>query len=174
MIHSSFAATAQQIPHRNHCQIGNAGFCRPDKIPRDVLPRAVIIIQICFGVLSRPVVHAIIPCLCRIVVVSSCIYDAVFLIAMRQIKVCITGIKSKLQDFHPRISCLVHQIKNFLIQSSKIFRDHIHISQCFFHRPEQIDARTFLPFSFQCIFCVRRNRIILCKSTKMIDAHGIV
>ena len=93
---------------------------------------------------------------------------------MRQVIALFSGIKSKLQHLHTRITGIFYQLKNRWCQKSQILRNNGNLSQCFFQCIEKIDTRSLFPVPEFCGLIPVRNGIILVKTTEMIDTYDII
>ena len=83
-------------------------------------------------------------------------------------------VKSKLQDLHPGISCLLQKLTDFLSQKSKVFRDDLAAADHLVQSTEQFHARSLYPGTVQSSIFRCRNLIVGFKSAEVVDPDCIV
>ena len=105
---------------------------------------------------------------------GSCIDHTVFIIVVRQIFTVISCIKSKLQDLHSRVTCLLHQTDHAGGQESEILRDDLLFAQFLLHHSKQFIARSLLPVTVLCRRISVRHEPVLVESPEMVDTEHIV
>ena len=86
----------------------------------------------------------------------------------------ISGVKSKLQDFHSRETAVMDKLANGICYIAKILRNDLLPAKDLLHFAEQIDPRTFFPVAANGIFRTVRNRKILIKTTEMVNSYHII
>ncbi len=88
--------------------------------------------------------------------------------------VSITGIKSKLQDLHARITCILEQLTDRIRQESQIFRNDLSFRHFFLDLVKEVHARAFLPFAILRSGRSIRNCVIGVEATEVIDPDDVI
>ena len=104
---------------------------------------------------------------------GSCVYHTVSVIFVSKIITVLTGVKGKLQYLHARVPAVAQKLIYRLCEKSQIFGNDIPLSQLFFHGVEQIHTGTLFPMAVLCRLISIGDRIILVKSSEMVDPHNI-
>ena len=114
------------------------------------------------------------PSSCCLIVMSTCVNNAIPFISVRQIRTVLILVKSKLQYLHSRESALIYQMTYGICHISQVLCDNLLPSKRLFNLTEQINSGTFFPMTVSCSGISIRNREIFIKATEMVDSDYII
>ena len=121
--------------------------------------------------------NAVKPACQSFIIMGSCISYGIFRIIVRQVIVGTTGIsgvKGKFQYLHTWKTAVINQFAHRVCYIAKIFRNDFLFSQHLTYPVKKIDPRSLFPVASGSIFRSIRDRIILVKSSEMVNAHCII
>ena len=104
---------------------------------------------------------------------GTCVNHAVGGIFVGHIAACFSGIKGKLQDFHPRIPRIFQKLADGVRHIPQIFCYNRQISQFLFNLYEQIDSHALFPVPVYGGAVSIRNGIVGIKAPEMVNAYNI-
>ena len=131
-IHTCFVSKAEVILDRNDRQVSHTCKSCTDQCPYTVIYRYFIAVDVFSYKVSVMTLKVFQPSFGRLVVMGSCIDNAVMFIFIWKIRAVLTSVKSKLQDFHSRIAAFFEHFQNALCQESKILCDHAKVLDLLF------------------------------------------
>ena len=76
---------------------------------------------------------------------------------MGKIVVLFTTVESEFKNLHSRIACLLHKLGYIGSECSEVFGNNINLAECLFHHIKELNARTYNPFTVDCVFGRIRN-----------------
>ena len=103
-----------------------------------------------------------------------CVYNAIPIIAVRQIVCLLPGVKGKLQDLHAGISAVLQKLHHGICQEAQILRNDSLFSETILKHPEQLHPGTFLPMAVYGSLRPVGNAVIFIETAEMVNPHYIV
>ena len=133
IVHAGFFSKAQIILKRDHAIFSDTGHRHPDQIFTKFFIGCMRTVHILPDMVAHMLLRALQILHQCLIIVSSCIYNRIRCIIVRQIFIVTATAKCKLQHLHTRITGFSHQIPDRLRHISKILRNDFYIFHMLFH-----------------------------------------